>query len=537
MTGLNVPLAVRLAYPGTRRSERITRLCRGLSFSAVDLGGYEVCEVTLDRRVDRPLPLIERPGTLLVVEDTRTGEIAFEGDLTDPGREVGSGGSQWRLKATGAASRLGDDESPVGLITRSIDRFTRSGQPAGRVEIVDAGSGPELRVFVPRGVVAGTTWFTDVTLPLHRDDGQRLARIDGVLAAGVTDANWRLQLFTMPSVTLVREFSFNTTPQGASPRLVGTHFPATDTYVILRVRRVTSSITVADDTTWGSIRGFYAEFQRTNAAGVVLGAASYLGAPSDPGIIEHLIGVRSGGALRLASPSLATRQTWGHLDYPDGATGDRIASEVAAAARRQWAVWGRDDDGLWEVFYRDLPTEIRYVCRVDAGLSSPGSLLDAWSAARVRYRDEGGALRSTLVTANPAPAALAGRSRTKLLDVGDEKVGAAATLAGQAFLAEHTTPPNGGTLTIAGLVWDRLASRWVPPWLLRPGELYLARDIQARADVLNAEGLDGVTVFRGRRVAFDAGRVAAQVDLDAAPTRLSEQIAETQKALANRPRR
>src|SRR5205085_7027166 len=85
----------------------------------------------------------------------------------------------------------------------------------------------------------------------------------------------------------------------------------------------------------------------------------------------------------------------------------------------------------------------------------------------------------------------------KLIDLGDEPGSAAnAQQVGDQFLAQHATPPNAGTLTVARRIRDLDTGRMVEPYEIRPGELVRVRGTRPYPDSLNASARDGVTVFR-----------------------------------------
>jgi hypothetical protein len=529
MTGLALPLAVRIESGAL--AKRVTRHVRSVAFSAVDPGGYEAADIILDRAIDQPFPEVERFGHM-TIEDTRSGEIVFDGEMTDPGREASSDGQTWAVKAVGGAGRTNDNESPLGYISRQIDKGLKYGARSATVEVIDESDEPKFRIFVPRGVVAGTTYEAGMLFPLYADLGQGLAQFDFAWDAGVTDANWRLQAITLPSGTVARDHALNTAGGGANARYVVTHFPDGDNRVLIQLARQTSSVTVANDVTSVTVSGFSAKMKRFDATGAVL-TSGYNTALTDSQVVADLVGRRH--AAEYAAEIAAAAETFTQLEWLDGATSSRVLAELAEQSGRTWAVWERGTDGRWRMVYDDKPTAVRYECDTFGGFTSPGSVADLWDRVRVRYRNSGGRLRSFRVD-NTVPM-LGDRHRTKLLDLGDD-MGTVTdgTLAAQAFLAEHSTPPNAGTLTVVEPVFDRVRNAYVEPWLLRPGELYLTRDVESRGDVLNPDGRDGVTIFRGRRVAVGEDGFAT-VDLDASPTRMSERIARLQRELAERRRR
>jgi hypothetical protein len=98
------------------------------------------------------------------------------------------------------------------------------------------------------------------------------------------------------------------------------------------------------------------------------------------------------------------------------------------------------------------------------------------------------------------------------------------------LLAEHATPPNAGTLTIARPIYDHERGRMVDPWEIRPGNLIRVRGIQPNPNSLNVTDRDGVTVFQIVGTDYDTSSASATLELDS----YSPTVARALAALSGR---
>lgn len=175
--------------------------------------------------------------------------------------------------------------------------------------------------------------------------------------------------------------------------------------------------------------------------------------------------------------------------------------------------------------WRSWPTTVRYEADVSDGFDSPGSGQGLWNRARVRYRDVRGRGITVLRTQTVQELTDAGLDREAFLDIGNDRTTSDANQAGDVFLAEHRTPPNAGTLTIARPVVDLVAGGMAQPYEIRPGSLIRVRGVLPRVDNLNATDRDGLTVFRIVGVTYRASDATAQLELDSYPLTVAQALA------------
>ncbi len=181
-----------------------------------------------------------------------------------------------------------------------------------------------------------------------------------------------------------------------------------------------------------------------------------------------------------------------------------------ARHRFEWTTW---------------PTAVRYEADVSDGFDSPGSGQGLWNRVRVRYRDVKGRGVTVLRTQAVPELTDAGLDREAFLDVGNDRTQGDANQAGDAFLTEHHTPPNAGTLTIARPIVDLVSGGMVQPYQVRPGNLIRVRGVLPRIDNLNATDRDGLTVFRIIGVTYRASDATAQLELDSYPLTVAQALA------------
>jgi hypothetical protein len=542
---LHIPLCVRLS---TARADRhVTRDLRSLSFRSTAVGGFASCQLSLDRPLAFDAPEIALFGRLYV-SDGRHGGTVWEGWQEDSGQSAGGDGQVWEVSALGPVARASDIKAPWIYYDRSLERFTRTPGAAANLATqtgTDASDNPELKLVIENAtpVVAGDS-FSGWMYTGMFDAGQNIARFGGSWDSYPTDGSWKVQAVAQTSRTsgsgnLVLNAGFNTAGGTFGPYLIVTDFSAGRQVVELRIARVSTNTTSVSGLA-AAYTGWYVIGTRFDRFGAeILTASAYNGAFATQlqahMVVEDLVG-RLLPTYDGPNASIATN-TYGidTLAYPDGATAAEIFDDLMVLEPAYyWAAWESPPlvaGGRSRFEWRSWPTTVRYEADVDDGYTSPGSGVDLFSSAIIRWVDEMGRSRQRVRTQTVQTLTDAGISRQELLDLGSTTGSDNnAVQAGDGFLADHAAPANGGTLTVARPILDRDGGRMVQPWEIRPGHLIRINGLSARSDALLATGPDGRSVFRIAAVEYSTDSAAATLELDTWPRNVAQALSRMKKA-------
>lgn len=218
-----------------------------------------------------------------------------------------------------------------------------------------------------------------------------------------------------------------------------------------------------------------------------------------------------------------------HLTYPEGVAPTRVLDDLARIEPdRYWYVGETTSTGLHRFEWAAWPTAIRYEASVADGFDSPGSTADVFNRVLVRYTDAGGVLRTVTRTSTVPNLEAVGIVRATVLNLpeGTANTAATAEVAGDAFLAEHAFPVNGGTLRISRPILDRIRGRMVQPHEIEPGTLVRLRDgAVPGANSINSPTRDGATVFRIVAMDYRLSSNTAELSLDSYARTTSQGLA------------
>jgi hypothetical protein len=185
--------------------------------------------------------------------------------------------------------------------------------------------------------------------------------------------------------------------------------------------------------------------------------------------------------------------------------------------------------------WKAWPTTVRYVADVEDGYTAPSSAVELFNKVTVTGKDAEGLTRKVTRTQTVPELDAAELTREALIPLADELYTTTnAERVGDMFLAEHLTPLNAGSLTVARPIFDIAANRMVQPWEIRPGNLIRVGGIRPNIDSLNATNRDGVAVFRLMAVEYDASNAAATLELDSRPRTVEHLLAKLQQKIARR---
>lgn len=517
---MTAPINVRLR---TRTEDRdITYLLRGdPTYTLGFPGGYKTCTL----QFAHPLTASDVAAyDKLYLYDSRHSGLLWEGELQDPGRTADADGQVWSLVAVGGGAHLSDVTRPLMYVdTVDLGQLVRSGSS---LKNADAGADASgyYRLSFPRGLVVTAGFEIGVNYNQLMEAGLELARVDMLWDAGSTpaDGNTRVQVVVYPSGTVVRDQALNSGGSAKAPRYVGTHWAwnaaTPDNQVKFRLYRQTTNVTISDDVTWVVMAQFSILGVRYDADGTKLTSGYGTNTVTAVQVIRDLLGrmlPRIDGTNAVLSSGSGFE--FEQLAYRDGADALKVHEDLMRGEPNMgWAVWESSPaTGLFRYEWVPWPTTVRYEATAEDGFDAPGSNAELYNELWVRWRDPSGIVRWTRRTRAVQALTDAGLTRTgPPIDLGDE-VGSATTAqqAGDAFLAEHATPPNTATLTIARPIYDTVLGRMVDPHEIRSPALIRVADVHPRPDALNPTDRDGVTVFRIVDLSV-AGSVAT-LDLDA----------------------
>lgn len=526
---MSVPLSVRVQSSRTDRD--ITLEVSRLQFRSAVPRGFASCTMYLHR------PLRQRPDEIeayskVYVYDCRNGATVWEGLLEDPERTSSAAGELWGLAAIGPASIADDQTVPLIYVDKSVERWVRGDNTMTKTYLTTAQdqkseSSPGWRLSVERGKTAQIAELGGIEYRPIRDSGQKFGRISFTYDVDNADGNWLVKLFMIDSGgnnnPLNVAFSAG---DGSTAKIVGTDFANGRERARLQMTRITSSVAIATDdgNVWFTnivVRSLLHAVDGSER--LVTGSALQNYAYSTDTIlaedvIRDLIGVYltkiDTSRISIAASTYAIDQ----LAYYDGTTPGRVMDDLMLLEPNTfWAIW--ESTNLTNTLYRfewsTWPTSIDYDTTIYGGFDSPGSSVDLYNRVNVRWRTADGAVNLTTRTQTVQALTDAGRTRTAFIDLGNE-VGslAGAQRAGDNFLANHSTPPNRGTIRINRPIVSRSEGRMVQPWELRPGRLLIAQDIEPSVDALNTTARNGVSVFRVVAVDYDSDTNTATLELD-----------------------
>lgn len=536
---LPVPLCVRLKT--ARADLHVTRDVRDLSFSDRVPGGFDRCEISLDRPLSVDPAEIAMFGELWV-QDGRNASIQFYGRLDDPSRGAGPDGQIWNLTAVGSAAHASDRTVPLIYIDRSLERWVGPSEysaKAFRCETTeyDPGTGPEpaLKISVEQGATPGTgaDGLGDFIYKAIKECGQYIARVRYDDIEGFTDASWFARISNRLDTgggTVEGQRSVSTAAGGVSGYLGSDWTTATDYNVTsIRLDR-DGGATTGGLTTWMTAWGVAVRAVLMDALGAHITTGYTVNYVLVHEIVKDLLG-RLLNKFDGANASIDTSSTYqiDQLAYPDGATPEQILADlILFEALYYWAAWeDRYTAGKAFFEWRQWPTTVRYEASAADGFDSPSSGAEVYNEVVVRWRDALGRPRRTVRTQTVQALTDAGLTRTTRIDLGDDVgTSANAVRAGDQFLAEHASAPNAGTLTVQRPILDLETGRTVMPWEIRSGNLIRVRDVLPRIDALNATARDAVTIFRIVEKNYSVSDCAAQLTLDAPVRGLSQIVRE-----------
>lgn len=535
---LPVPLAVRLL---TSRADRLlVDDLRDIQYRSTMPGGFASATITLDR------PLIIDPAEIdlyahLWVYD-RSGGTQWEGRLWEPDRSVSADGQIWKLAAVGPSAHAEDRNEPYVPVDTSIDDFEMFGgsRPTGSVSQATTPDSTEdgVKCQIGSGDATPTNGYVAARSLRVQNAGMKLARVSASVVGGGNAALWRCrgyaygpnddpdQLFDLP---------LSTTASHGNAAVIGEDFADGQYAPYFRIERA-GDATPADGNAWAL---FFRIVIRT-------ALLHEYGAPvtdySNDFVYAHEIVADilgrwlpkfSGAKAFIEETSFQIDQ----LSWPNGVTPAQVLARLMELEPGYtWGAWESEPTtGLHRFEWIKWPNTVELEADIDDGFDGPGSAADLRNRVTVVWRDRKKRYRSTSVD-NPVPAlTAAGLIRQDRLDLGEDSGSSRnAQRAADAFLDEHSVPPNAGTLVVGRAILNIRTGRMLNPWELRPGVLIRVRGIRPYPDSLNAVSRDGWTVFRVVSTDYSSATGLARLELDSFSRSTARAIADLRNQFRRR---
>jgi hypothetical protein len=469
------------------------------------------------------------------VVDLRSSEVAWEGRIEDPARQVDP--NVWQIGALGSMVAATDIQRPVFYIDSSLDRWATA-------DLIDFDG----------NFIFGDN--PDVFWSASKDDQARTLtttyKSNYTIFDNDEDYSWRWDShgYDQPIAR------FTLTQKGSGPN--STKATTTDLIVGINanseIQNTKFSVT---ETTKSSVIG--ANFTDTNTRYIVVGSSGSSGSSSysltgsdamllrirDPKIVglrndrfgnkitsaasypntyvtvaqvvEDVVGrflvggwyelnlnMPWPGSVRPQDVYIDTSDTTQilHLAYPDGATAADILNDLISNVQTNayWAIW----ESRWGAYDANAPAGFRfewatwpanvgYVATSQDGFEGQPNGDDVYNFVFYRYPDTFDSNQYHITTNwqgnEMAPELLSGGfTRAVTVNKNDPTDGGTAANLRDAYLASKDTVLNAGTLTIRRPIqyYDTGSNSWtgggrtIDPWLIRPGKLVRITDLPPR---------------------------------------------------------
>lgn len=516
---LPVPLAVRVG------NKHITRKVSGVQFRKEAVGGVKSISLRLGNPLDR-FDLDLAALSSVYVYDARSTACLAQGRLTDFGRVAGTDGPQWDFAAFGPAMHATDQARALIYVDTRLDQWKRSEYSTKNATLQNderASETPTLLVAAEEGKTIATTWLGDWIYRAIRRCDMKLARVRCDWDAGATSANYSVELHlrtgTGASGGIAASATWNTAGGTLVQTVGGVNFTNGHDVASFRATRNTSTITGAESH-WAEFYEIAVRAMLLDQNGTEITTGYTVSTVLAHEVVKDLLG-RMLTQYDGANASVDTTATYtiDQLAYPDGATAEQVLDDLMTLepAFRWYCTPAATTGGGYGFVWAPWPTTVRYETTLEDGGAFPATWQDVYNKVTVRWTDKDGKPRQTTRTSTVAAFDSASPAivRSTTIDLADE-IGssAAATRAGDNFLADHDVPKNAGTVNVSRPVRDLTTGRMVEPFEIEPGELIRVRGIESYSDALNASSNDGQTVFRIWASTYTSDNNTATLELD-----------------------
>lgn len=445
------------------------------------------------------------------------GAVLCEGFIENPGAFAGPEGVGFDVTATGTMILASDQARALVYIERNLGDWTAY---AKNVAASSASTSDDpnnvsqeqgLLTQFNRGNTVGANLVAQIGYSTLAMVGMQFGGLSTTFKSGKNDANYSIELaYSGPGVTsgasvLRADLSTTTRTNG---RYVGeTGAPPVGTNAVaLRMKRTGGATTIGDDDTWTWFESVAVLGRRMNRFGNLLtGAAGLTSVDSVRAdqVVEDLVGRMltpcDPAAVNIETSTYAIDQ----LAYTDPVTASDVLGDLEVYEPDFLWEFGASTAAGYAFNYRAWPTTVRYEISTKDGYDAPGGDVDLCNRITVRWVDNKGKDRVTVVTAasaagvvlpgdNPTPTVFspslkALEDRKRIHDAEPITLPAGrgsaqnALRAGNQALAAKVDPPKAARATVIRAIPDLLRGGVALPYELEPG--YLVR-VRETGDVL-----------------------------------------------------
>lgn len=507
----------------------LTPYVSNLTFRSVDPGGYGSVTFDLSRKIDARD--FEEQADVLVFNG-ETGEQVGGGRLRNPGRGVSRSGEVWQMEALGEGpAHTEERKEPYVLIDNRVtpwfqsraDLETIAWSQGGPPDTAAAGGvgGTQGLVFrmedgasVVAGSIAEVAQYDISEFPDAVIGGYTYTHVEGR-----ADANSHIKVSSDEFATTDEDDTFSLSSIFVGEDVASVASPKTK--LEIRYHRLSTTRT-ATSTDWSYLHDISIIAMRRDRNGdwIDTGTAYLPLAGVDtnyPTTADAVIDVLARycprfdlANARIDGPGVNLR--WRELVWPHGVTPAEVLNTLRVNdPGYTWAVWERQNNGLFRVEWRAYDTDVRYELTADDGFTETSA--STKYVTIFSYVDDSttsGRYNGFSYT-DPDPI-LAARGINPSTTV-DYPVGGDAELIG--LLDETELEAGTAQATVARHVYDRYTGRWVEPYAVLPGYLCRISGVPPRDDALNIGQVDGACIFKVVSNEYSVSSGSARLELNA----------------------
>lgn len=540
LSASTVPVAVRVR--NGRYDGMLTGYLHGaVEYTKTDPGGYRSGSFVVDQRLGFRSDMIQ-PYSRVYFYDKRGGSTVFEGDVTHPGRSVGSDGALLEVQVEGGAERLNDWSGPRIYIDRDMTAWTKN--PATSVISTEVATGDDrggsgdmaLTLAFPQDQHVDTNYRVEAAYVRLAEAGQTFGWLNYAWDGGHNSGSpgWIVRSIVTPPSTVARSQVLSISGSGGSGAEVGGSIPVGANYAFLQLIWTSgSSSTGTSDAVWVSfLRPIV--IPRLKLKDGVNFKATYADSIDAVDVWNDLLGDQLADTYDGTNATVETGSGFSiqHMVYPEGVTPEGVAARLMEFEPAMTYMVGASVPGVdtysFRWFVRSTVPRYEFVVWVDdhTGGVQPA---DQFNEAVAVWRTPVGTIRQTVTSQSIPEMTAVGRTRRYYHDLGQitgDELNAPQQNA--AVLEEHRYPRNGGRVTVSREIVDLFTGRRIQPYEIEPGYLCRLVGVDPTPDALNASASNGASVCRIVGTSYSGDGNSADLDLDSVPWSLLRAINRVQ---------
>ena len=521
-----------------------------LTFGDIDPGGYGAINFDLDRDLEADN---FESAAIVVVTHSATGIEACAGRLMNPGRGIDPDGNEvWKMSTLGQGQHhLQEVNTPYHLIdTRLEDGVWYQGfRNSPRFEFSNATHPddedlPGWYFTTPEGRGWGSGHgcslnYYDIKqyglaygaklggFSLERDCGRATSSqiLRGiVLTYDGTSANE--EVLNVPWVTTPTSNTRQVTDNWAATG-IGPSDDEDAVRLILRIERSGADVVEppgALSTDWAHLSKLRVSSIRVDRNGdEIVAAGSY----TAKFLLAHQVLIdaiaRFADEIDLPNARIDETSVYEHkqLVWPEGINVYQLLNDhlLAFDPAYTWAVWGRQDNGLWEFEWRERSTDVRYELEAADGFERTGATND--EVHRVFYTGTNhrdlfriGSTNDDIGGAGDPEIPVASKVLTVDSKFDDTDFNLEGFELAETTLKDSKLIASAATATVRRRVYDHKLGRYVHPWEIRSGYNARVAGVHAELDTLNDGTSDDSAIFRIVSKEYSTADKAAKLELN-----------------------